>query len=291
MSLVGIDAALQMESVLPFASGITLKDVYLGILRSDTVARALAGRFDLKDYYRQPNMVKTMRKLRSHSQIVPDRQGLLETKVEDKDPGMATKLANAYIEELDRVFRSTRSSAGKRERVFLENRLLEAEAELDSAEAALAEVQVEKGVTALSRDLSEAALAAGELLGRQLALRVQIDMLDKIGAEESQMRKALAVQLGAVEAEASRLPFLGQDVAQKLRDLRIVEILYETLHQQLEAARIEEVRDTPAVEVLDTAEMPDRHVRPRRGLASIAGALTGFALGFGWLAFRHPQAG
>jgi uncharacterized protein involved in exopolysaccharide biosynthesis len=236
-------------------------------------------------------MVKTMRKLRSHSQIVPDRQGLLEIKVEDKDPGMATKLANAYIEELDRVFRSTRSSAGKRERVFLENRLLEAEAELDSAEAALAEVQVEKGVTALSRDLSEAALAAGELLGRQLALRVQIDMLDKIGAEESQMRKALAVQLGAVEAEASRLPFLGQDVAQKLRDLRIVEILYETLHQQLEAARIEEVRDTPAVEVLDTAEMPDRHVRPRRGLASIAGALTGFALGFGWLAFRHPQAG
>jgi uncharacterized protein involved in exopolysaccharide biosynthesis len=79
---------------------------------------------------------------------------------------------------------------------------------------------------------------------------------------------------------------MGLELARALRDLYIQEKLYEELSRQLETARLEEVRDTPSVEVLDRAVVPDRHTRPRRGLMAVAGAFLGFSLSFAWVVYR-----
>jgi len=115
-------------------------------------------------------------------------------------------------------------------------------------------------------------------------------MLKEMGFENSPIRQEVEMELAAVSREIARLPELGLDLAQKIRDLRIREFLYEELVKQLEAARIEEARDTPSVEVLDVALPPDRHSHPRRGLTTIAGAMLGFALSFMWIAYRESRA-
>lgn len=285
-----VTAALQIDRFLPFSERVTLSDVYLAILDSDTVARTLIDRFDLQDYYKQKTLVKTMAQLRKRARVMPTRKRIIEVTVEDKDPERAAELANAYIEELDRVFRETRSTAGKRQRVFLEKRCQEEWAVLDTLETELAAMQTGNAVTVLGGGLGEAATAAGELLGRRMALVVQLDVLTEAGVTAGPIRKRVELEIDALNREIARLPELGLDIARKIRDLKMHEFLYEELVKQLEAAKIEEARNTPAVEVLDVAVPPDRHTRPRRGLASIAGAMAGFALAFFWTAYREQEA-
>ena len=276
-------ASLQLDRFLPFTEQITLSDIYLAIMDSDTVARRLIERFDLAEYYGQSTMVKTMKELRSRSTVAPTLKRVLEVKVEDKDPQMAADLANAYVEELDTLFRETRSTAGKRQRLFLETRVEEERADIDSLDVALADMQKEEGVTALAGGLTEAATAAGELLGRRLALAVQLEVLDETGIASGPARRQLELELDALDRKIARLPELGLGIARGIRDLRMHEFLYEELIKQLEAAKIEEARNTPAVEILERGpasrsphpapEGPGFH---RRG---VPGILPGLRLG------------
>lgn len=289
-SLDVLTASLQLDRFLPFTEQVTLGDVYLAIMDSDRVARQLIERFDLKEHYGQGTMVKTIKELRSHSEIVPSRKRILTVTVEDKDPEMAADLANAYVEELDAIFLEIRSTAGGRQRVFLEKRVARAKADLDSLDVVLIEAQIGKGVTALSGDMSEAAMAAGELIGRRLVLTVQREVMNETGITSGPAHRQMELELEAIERQLAGLPGLGLDVAQKIRDQKMQEFLYQELVRQLEAASIEEARNTPAVEVLDIAYPPDRHSRPRRGLASIAGAFMGFAIAFTWVVYARSRA-
>jgi uncharacterized protein involved in exopolysaccharide biosynthesis len=268
---------------------VSLSEIYMAILESDTVARRLVERFDLRERYQTKTMVKTIQALRAHAKVAPTLRRVIEVKVEDKDPQRAADMANAFVEELDDVYRETRTSTGRRQREFLESRIGETRVDLDAADSLLTEIQRVEGVTAMSRNLQETAKVAGDLLGKQLALAVQMRMLDEMGIRTSPARRQLALELGAVEEELGKLPFVGLEVAKRLRDLRMLEVLYEQLNQQLEIARIEETRDIPSVDVLDAAVPPDRHKRPRKGLSALAGALAGFVLAVSWMALRETR--
>jgi uncharacterized protein involved in exopolysaccharide biosynthesis len=276
-----------VETGLPYSAGITLLDVYTGILDSDTVARTVMRRFDLQNHYAISTESRTLKKLKSATDVKPTQQGILEISVEDKDPRLAADLANAYVEELDRVYRKTVSGTSRRQRKFLEGRLEESRAHLDSLEAALAELQAGRGITALGRDATEAAIAAGDLMGRRLALSVQIEMMRELGVGSSPMRDELEAELRATEVEAAKLPQLGMELARQLRDHRIEERLHEALAQQLETARLEEARDTPVVEVLDVAVPPDRHARPRKGILAAVATVIGFGLSFARVVYEE----
>lgn len=284
-----LSIVLQLGSVLPFVEGVTLKDIYLAILDSDTVAGRLVERFDLQERYQRKTRRGAIAALRSHTRIAPRENRLIEVKVEDKDPGMAANLTNAYLEELDQVFRETRSSASRREREFLEERCDGVKSELDSMGKAFAALQVGGGTAVLSNDMREAAETAGNLLGRRASLKIRLDMLQSMGLDGTPMGREVALELEALDKELAKLPSLGQELAQELRDLRIREVLYRELTTQLEAARIEEARNTPAVEVLDPAVVPTRHSRPRRGLAAMAGAVAGAAVAFFWVVVKDPE--
>jgi len=283
-----LGVSLQLESLMPFSEGVTLSDIYLAILESETVARALIERFNLQEVYKTSTLVKTRKALQSHTKVAPKKARVLEVKVEDKDPERAAMMANAYIQELDRVFRETRSSAGKRQRMFLEKRIVRVSAELDSLETNLAKIQGKQGLTAMSGSLQEVAVAAGQLVGQRMALSVEKEMLRDLGGSSPALR-LVEMQLRAVEEELAKLPLHGVEVSGRLRELKIREVLFEELNHRLETARIEEARDTPAVEVLDRAVAPDRHTRPRRGLVTITGAMAGFALAFCWVAYSSSE--
>lgn len=69
-----------------------------------------------------------------------------------------------------------------------------------------------------------------------------------------------------------------------LRDAKIQQTLYELLTQQYEMARIQEAKDTPTVQVLDDAKVPERKVKPNKRqivlLATIAAAFFGVFIAF-----------
>ena len=135
-----------------------------------------------------------------------------------------------YVAELDRTYREKMGAAARRQREFWEMRAAESTTRIDSLEAVLAETQVQGGVTAMGRDASEAALAAGELLSRRMLLAVRLDMLKAWDMENTPMRQSLEAELEAVDGEISRLPGVGLRLAEAIRDLRIAEVMQLDIH-------------------------------------------------------------
>jgi len=73
----------------------------------------------------------------------------------------------------------------------------------------------------------------------------------------------------------SEAPELGLAYARLMRDLKIQETIFEMLKKQYEQAKIQEMRDTPTVQVLDVAGVPEIKSRPRRtAFAAMAGMMS-----------------
>jgi hypothetical protein len=74
-----------------------------------------------------------------------------------------------------------------------------------------------------------------------------------------------------------QLPRLGVPYADLYRQVRVQETLYELLTQQYEMARIEEVKDIPAVSVIDAPGIAEKKSFPPRLLLTLLLTFISFA--------------
>src|SRR4029077_2354316 len=75
------------------------------------------------------------------------------------------------------------------------------------------------------------------------------------------------------------LPALGVTYADLYREVKLREVVFETLTQQYEMAKIAEAKEIPSVKILDPANLPERKSGPPRLLITLLGVILSFALG------------
>ena len=116
----------------------SISDMYVGILRSQSVADALIERFDLGKVYGVKHGSSIVRQvLRDRTSTQVGDEGIVGITVEDRDPCRAANLANAYVEELDRQNKRLFVGQATNKKVFLENRLREIKQELSQIDSML----------------------------------------------------------------------------------------------------------------------------------------------------------
>lgn len=279
------DVSLALSQLAPRAAlgGIrlpgapTLSDVYLAVLRSRTVADSLIQRFDLVRRFHMPDVEKARKELGDRTQLRVGDEGTISVSVDDREPRMAAALANAYVEELDRFNRLTRTTGGRRARTFIEERLAVTQRELSAAEDRLRDYQQRYRVVTLSPQSAGEAEAGVRLLSQKIALEVKLSVLLQSLSESSEEVRRVREELAATERQIGSLPSTGLEIMRLWRDVRVQEQVYELLTAQLEEARIRETRDTPTVQVLDRATPPIHKSKPKRAVIVIAGLLIGLA--------------
>jgi len=110
-------------------------DIFVGILSSRTVQDKLIQQFDLKKLYRDSRMEDARKDLAEHTGISVDRKSqIISLTVTDHDPKRAAAIAQAYVEELNRLVAELSTSSARRERIFLEERLKAVSQDLEAAE-------------------------------------------------------------------------------------------------------------------------------------------------------------
>ena len=253
----------------------TLADVFVAVLKSRTVADRIVRRFDLVHRYGLPDAEKAVKELADHVKFRVGDEGTIAILVEDRDPKTAAAMANAYVEELDRFNKETRTTGAQRTRAFIEQRLGVAKRDLAAAENLLRDYQQRRRMPALSpSDRSDAEMGA-QLMAQRTALEVRLQVLRQSLAENSEEVRRVREELTAVDRQVGALPAAGLDIARLWRDVKVQEQVFELLTSQLEEARIRETRDTPTVQVLDRAEVPLHKSRPKRAVIVVAGFLIG----------------
>src|SRR6266571_4640333 len=256
-------------------------DLYIGMLKSRTVADSLIGRFDLNKLYDQEFQSKTRKILESKTTIGAGRDGIITVEVDDKDPKRAAELANAYVDELMKLTRVLAVTEASQRRLFFEHQLLQAKDNLTTAEIT-ARQGLQKGglaqVDAQGRSMID---VTARLRAQVSAKEVQLGAMRTFAAEGNPELQRTQEELQALKRELSRIegssPIAaigrgdalgnsGLDNLGRLRDVKYHEFLYEFLAKQYELAKIDEAKDATVIQVMDQAIEPDRRSKPKREL-------------------------
>jgi tyrosine-protein kinase Etk/Wzc len=295
------------------AGGIAPKtpdELYVALLKSDSVVRALDGRFGLRQRYEAPNYEALRRTLPRYVRVTPEKKsGVIALEVDDKDAAFAAQLANAYPEELAKVLGRLAVSEAQQRRVFFEQQLKDTKERLIEAEQALRKVQEKSGVIVLDKQ-AEALIGGAAQLRALIAEReVQLKVLRMAATEQNPdvMRltselRALRTELGrmesrsggeagsAVDMPVGRLPEAAIDYVRARREVKLQETLLESMVRQYEIAKLDEAKEGPALQQIDRALPPDYKSKPSRALITVAGTFLGLLAAAVFVVWRRYAA-
>ena len=281
-------------------------DLYVGILESRTIADSLISRFHLKEVYGDKYLQRTRKRLAHRTKIRTGKDTLIHIEVDDRDPKLAAQLANAYVDELFLRNKNVALTEASQRRLFFEQQLTKEKELLAASEDALRETQQFTGLVeptgqaeALIRSVSqlhaEILNREAELAGMRTFIAEDNPRLKAVNRELSALRSELAklengAQIaGTPEVPVGKLPQAALQYLRKYRDVKYHEGLYEALSKQYEAARLDEAKVAPVIQIIDTAVVPERRSWPPRTIIILTGILLSGLLACSWTLVSSKQ--
>jgi tyrosine-protein kinase Etk/Wzc len=276
----------QLGGVAGMAAGVAgLKnpsDVYIGMLRSRTVADRLIAQFDLKKRYSTLSQEEARQSLEANTTIVTGKDGLIQIDVEDKDQKLVAPIANAYVSELLRLTRVLAVTEAGQRRIFFERQLEQAKDNLAKAETALKQGLDTRGVINVDSESRAVMETVARLRAQVSTKEIELNSMKPFVTPNhpdflrvSEELSSLRAELGKLEngrpnnpgaAAAGSKDQAGLASIQLLRDLKYYQMLYELLAKQYEVARLDEAKDPSVIQVLDPAVDPERKFKPKRAV-------------------------
>ncbi len=306
----GASAALAaLGSLGGLAGGMakTPDELYVSLLKSDSVQRALDERFKLKERYEVKSYEALRRALPKYIRVSSEKKsGVIIVEVDDEEPKFAAELANAHVGEVTKVLGRLAVSEAQLRRVFFEQQLKDTKENLIKAESQFRAVQEKSGVIALDKQAEALILGAAQLRGLIAEREVQLKVLRGGATEQNPdvMRmnselRALRGELArmesskggnagsAVDMPVGKLPEVAIDYVRARRELKLQETLLEGMIRQFEMAKLDEAKEGPVLQQVDTALPPDYKSKPSRALIVLGSTLLGFMASAVWVAWRR----
>jgi len=282
-----------------FLGSSTPSGVWMAILKSETIRDAIINHHNLMKTFKTNSMEDARNILGGKITIESSKEGIITLSVKDEDPNMAAALANAFVEELDKVNKGMVTTAGRRTRIFVEERLKDVKIDLTKAEETIKAFQERNRAVQLDAQSTAVMGAIGSVKGQIMAKEVELQTLLSYATPNNPQAELLKTQIEELKEKlwemeegkkisdnpspkdifipTAKIPNLSLQYARLIRDAKVYQTLYEMLTQQYEMARIQEAKDTPTVQVLDTAKVPQKSTGPRkRQVVMLSSAIAAF---------------
>jgi uncharacterized protein involved in exopolysaccharide biosynthesis len=284
-------------------------DVFVGILTSRTAQDNLIQQFDLKKLYWDRRMEDAREDLAEHTEFSVDRKSqIISITVTDGSPQRAAAMSQAYVAQLNRLVADLSTSSARRERIFLEDRLQAVNKDLELAEKQFSQFASKNEAIDIKEQGKAMVEAAATLQGQMIAaqseyeglkqiysdnnvrvrtIKARIDelqnQLERLGGKNESTTTVSASSSESMYPSLRKLPLLGVAYADLYRQTIIQEAVLETLTKEYEMAKIQEVKEIPAVKVLDAANVPDKKSFPPRLFIIFLGTGLGVAGAATWI--------
>jgi capsule polysaccharide export protein KpsE/RkpR len=269
--------------------------LFIGVLSSRTIADRIIDRFDLRKVYWRKTYLSTRKQLASNTEISEDKKtGIIKIVVSDHDRVRATAMAQAYVEELNRLLAQVNTSSASRERAFLEQRLSMVHQELQDSAKELAQFSSRNSTLdpqAQGKAMVEATVV---LQGQLIAAQSELSGLEQIYTSDNVRVRSLRAHVAELQSQLNKiggknytgsstldpdalypslrqLPIMALQYAELYRRVKIDETVFELLTKACELAKVQEAKETPSVKVLDAAQVPEKKSGPPRTLLTLLG--------------------
>ena len=267
-------------------------DLYVGMLKSRTVADNLIKRFDLNAVFESKFQSNTRKALEAKTAITAGKDGIITIEFDDKDPKRAADIANAYVEELFNLSKTLAVTEAAQRRLFFEKQLEQTRDNLVKAEVSAREAMSQGGLVKVDDQGRALVETTARLRAQATVKEVQIGAMRSFATEQNPQMLAAEQELQVLKNELAKIEgtannkgdSVSNDASQGmknlglLRDVKYYETVYELMAKQYEMAKIDEAKDPSLIQVVDKAVVPDRKSKPKRSLIVLLSALAaGFA--------------
>jgi len=292
----GLSALLnQAGGLAGLAGGVGLGgsvDLYIGILKSRSVADAVIKKLDLQKEFKSKTIDDARKKLGATVKFQAGKDGIISISADSKDPQKAALLANTFVQELGHRSTQLNLSKASTERIFLEKRLDVVKGDLKTAENDMRTFQEKYKTIKADSQATVAIEGVARLKAEIVTKEVQLATLRNSMTDESNEVKALLAAISKLKAQmgamtgmgnsdnvipsTGNVPGIGIEYIRKLRELKIQEAIFEQISKQYEIAKINEAKDSSTLQVLDEAVPPIDKSKPKRSLIVILSTVTAF---------------
>lgn len=299
-------------------------DLYVGMLSGNTIFDRIIDQFKLRDEYKSwitsgfPPIEDLREKLNKMVDISSSKEGLILIDVTDKDPQRAAAMANAFVEELDKLLQEMALKEARDRLVFLEKERNKAVLNLAKAEEDLRAFSERSNVLqidAQTRGMLDyvanlrAQIDAKEIqiqVMRQQATPANYDVIRldtelqglKKKLQETEAKESISPRCGDIMIATSKVPALGLEYVRLYREAKYQEGLYQLFCKLTEIAHLDMVREASIVQVVDRGTTPEKKSKPKRIIMSV---LIGFMAMLGlifysffseyWQNLKNEEAG
>lgn len=273
-------SALQSLGVLAGAVGggslKTPADEYVALLQSATLADRLVDRFKLMSVFEVVYRVDARKALAANTAItLGKKDGLISIAFTDRDPKRAADIANGYVDELRRLSNDLALTEAQTRRAFFEKQLQQVKAKLTEAQKLLQSSGISEGT--LKAEPRSAAENFAKLQAQATAAEVRLQTLRGYMTEQAPEFRQAETNLMAIRAQLSHaqkgLDQAGDQYIDRYREYKYFEALFELFSRQYELAKVDESREGPLLQVLDTALPPEKKSGPKRTVNTIITAV------------------
>jgi tyrosine-protein kinase Etk/Wzc len=258
-------------------------DQYIAFMKSVSVQDALIERFNLVEKYEAKFKTDARASLTGSVRISSGKDGLISVEVDDKDPKFAAELANAHVEELSNLLARLAVTEAQQRRMFFEKQLQITKENFTKADLALKSSGINSSV--LKSNPSSAVEAVARLKAGISVQEVKLGTMRNYLTESSPDFKQALSELASLKSQLTKAEKEEpaskdtSDYVARYREFKYQETMFELFAKQFELAKVDESREGAVIQVLDTAEPPERKAKPKKAMIAVIATLaSGFAL-------------
>jgi len=266
-------------------TGSSEVDRYMAILKSSTMTDDVIKKFKLREEYELEDAYyeKVVKAFVSNVEIDVADEGNLVVVVYDKDPQKAADMANYMVNKLNEINTRLSVTNAKANREFIEKRYLENINYIDTLQNNMKDFQEKYGVVAVPEQLEATVKSMAEIYAQLAEQEVEFNVLKRTYGESSPITEKAGITVEELNKKISlinkgqslnedgvnllipfkKAPGLGYKYFKIYRDLEIQYKILEFVQPMYEEAKVEEVRNTPSVLVLDYAIPAERKAKPK----------------------------
>jgi uncharacterized protein involved in exopolysaccharide biosynthesis len=311
MSQLAINPAATNPLSVATGGGLSLRnpnELYLGLLASRPVADGIIAEFGLPGVYHAKDMTAARKALADRTIVTSEKSTLIAISVTDTDKKRAAAIANAYPEQLRNLTKNLALTEASQRRLFYEERLKDAKADLVNAELAFQQIQKQKGLIQLDAQAKALITSLADLHAEVADKEVQLQALRSYSTEQNPEVQLLESQLSSLQDQTAQLEErsgtpesggldladvagAGADYLRAEHELEYRQALFDLLLKQYDAARWDESRNAAVIQVVEEAIPPDMKSAPRRTLIVLVFTAFGFLGAWFYILGRNILAG
>ncbi|HEX7343877.1 MAG TPA: GNVR domain-containing protein [bacterium] len=291
----GVSVDIFGANEVPAASMVTL-------LKSRALKERVHQRIDLMEHYKQPDLESAFNAFEAHLQVEIESEATFgsvsiiafKIHVIDRDPAFCAELLHVILAAWDALTIELNRRGATLRRQFVEESLSKTTAELAVTEDSLRAFQERYGIAEFQSQVEGTVTSAVALEQKIAEARIAVEVLSKLYQSGHPLVQRAKLELNGLMQEKKKMqdsksfdsfllplkgaPELSLTYFHLYRDVRVLQAVYEVLIQQYQQSKIQELKDTPALRILDRGEVPLYKYKPRRLLLSMIASLGAFFL-------------